>query len=275
MDILLKVRGLAVEFRLGQACYRVVDAIDLDVGPGEFVGLMGESGSGKSTIALALLGLLPGESARVSGSAMFRGRELLSSPEREWQKVRGAQISLVFQEPEIALNPVMRAGDQVAEVIRAHHDWDWPRCRAEARTAFARVGLGDGRSFLAYPHQLSGGQRQRIVLAQALACEPALLIADEPTASLDARSQAEFLHLLEDLRNQMDLSVLLISHSPEVQAALADRLVILKDGRIFEEGSFEGLCQSSRPYTRKVLGIERSGRHHAVSEIDRELSSVS
>jgi ABC-type glutathione transport system ATPase component len=275
MDILLKIRGLTVEFCLGQARYRAVDAINLDVGLGEIVGLMGESGSGKSTTALAMLGLLPGGSARVTGSAIFRGRQLFSLAEREWQKVRGTEISLVFQEPEIALNPVMRAGDQVAEVIRAHHDWGRARCRAAARTALARVGLGGDRFLLAYPHQLSGGQRQRVVLAQALACEPALLIADEPTASLDARNQAEFLHLLEDLRTHMQLSVLLISHSPEVQAALADRLVILQDGQILEEGSFGTLCHSAHRYTRKLLGVEPIARPRGAPQADRELSRVS
>lgn len=257
MEPLLTVRDLAVEFSHDRAeTHKALDGISFEVRAGEIVGLMGESGSGKSSTALALLGLLPAETARVSGSASFRDQELFSLSEREWEKIRGVGISLVFQEPDIALSPVMRAGEQVAEVIRAHRKWDWSRCRDEAKAALERVGLKDERIFHAYPHQLSGGQRQRVVLAQALACEPALLIADEPTASLDARAQAEFLTLLESLRRQMALTVLLISHSPEVQAALADRLLILKDGRIVERGSFEELYQAgSQAYTRKLLGF--------------------
>lgn len=253
MKNLLTVRNLAVEFRNGEARHSALRGIDFDVRRGEIVGLMGESGSGKSTAALALLGILP-ESARVTGSGILREKELLSLSEREWEKVRGTEIALVFQEPEIALNPVMRAGDQVAEVIRAHKKWDRSRCREEARAALARVGLVDERIALAYPHQLSGGQRQRVVLAQALACEPALLVADEPTASLDARSQADFLALLKNLRDKAGLTVLLISHSPEVQASVADRVVILKEGQIVEEGTFEALYRASADaYTRKLL----------------------
>ena len=257
METLLKVQDLAVEFSHQRAqAHKALDGISFEIQGGEIVGLMGESGSGKSSTALALLGLLPGETARVTGSAAFRGQELFSLSERAWQKIRGAQISLVLQEPDIALSPVMRVGDQVAEVIRAHREWHWRRCRDEAKAAFERVGLKDERIFHAYPHQLSGGQRQRVVLAQALACEPALLIADEPTASLDAHTQSEFLALLEGLRRQMRLAVLLISHSPEVQAALADRLLILKDGKIVERGTFEELYRaSSQAYTRKLLGF--------------------
>jgi peptide/nickel transport system ATP-binding protein len=258
METLLKVRDLAVEFG-GDQVYRALDGISFDIGQGEIVGLMGESGSGKSTTALALLGLLPSDSTRVTGSAIFRDRNLFSFREREWERIRGAEISLVFQEPEIALSPVMRAGDQVAEVIRAHRKWEWRRCRAEASATISRVGLADERFSRAYPHQLSGGQRQRVVLAQALACEPALLIADEPTASLDARSQSELLALLQNLRNQTGVAILLISHSPEVQATLADRLLILKEGRILEQGTFDELHHApSHSYTRKLLGGKQS-----------------
>lgn len=266
MELLLQVRNLAVEFRDGKARYTALHGIDFEVGCGEIVGLMGESGSGKSTTAVSLLGLLPSDAAHVRGSVRFQGHELLSLSEREWQTVRGSQISLVFQEPEIALSPVMRAGDQVAEVIHAHRNWNWRRCQEEARAALARVGLADDRFFSSYAHQLSGGQRQRIVFAQALACEPMLLIADEPTASLDARSQAEIIDLLKQLRAETGLTVLLISHSPEVQASLADRVVILKEGRILETGTFEELYDASaQTYTRKLLGA--AGTTVSLSEL--------
>lgn len=162
----------------------------------------------------------------------------------------------------MALNPVMRVGRQIAEVIHSHRRWGWRRCCTEAETMVARVGLSPvDRIYSAYPHQLSGGQRQRIVLAQALCCEPAVLVADEPTASLDARSQADFLALLRNLKNELGISILLISHSPELQASLADRVMVMKDGRIVEEGTIEKLYENpTHEYTRAMLRRTVSGR---------------
>lgn len=261
MNNLLQVSNLTVQYRgAGLRPHSAVDRISFGVASGEVLGLMGESGSGKSSVALALLGLLPAESTEISGSVLFRGQELLAMPERALQRIRGAAISLVFQEPGISLSPMMRAGDQVAEVIHAHRRWNWKRCRTHAEQMLARVGLTPtDRIFSAYPHQLSGGQRQRVVLAQALACDPVLLIADEPTASLDARSQADFIALLRGLKQQFHISILLISHTPEIQASLADRLLVMKNGRIVEEGSFDELYRNpSHPYTRLML--RRSSR---------------
>lgn len=256
MDNLLQVNNLTVRYRMAnQRPHSAVDRISFDIAPGEVLGLMGESGSGKSSVALALLGLLHAKSADISGSILFRSQELLRMPERALQQIRGCAISLVFQEPGISLSPMMRAGDQVAEVIHAHRRWDWKRCRMEAEQMLVRVGLtSTERIFSAYPHQLSGGQRQRVVLAQALACDPALLVADEPTASLDARSQADFIALLRSLKEQTHTSILLISHTPEIQASLADRLLVMKCGRIVEAGSFDELYRnSSHACTRLML----------------------
>ncbi|MFZ0332967.1 MAG: ABC transporter ATP-binding protein [Candidatus Acidiferrales bacterium] len=256
MGSLLQVRNLTIRYQVdGAEPHRAVDGVSFDVAPGEVVGLMGESGCGKSSTALALLGLLAKQRAEVVGSIVLRGQELLGMKEAELQKIRGSKISLVFQEPGIALSPVMRVGDQVAEVIHAHREWSWKRCRTEAETILARVGLGSAaRIYSAYPHQLSGGQRQRVVLAQALCCEPSLLVADEPTASLDARSQADFLALLRGIKSQFGISILLISHSPELQASLADRLLVMKNGLIIEEGSFERLYENpAHDYTRMML----------------------
>jgi ABC-type glutathione transport system ATPase component len=256
---LLQVRNLSVRYqREGARSNLAVDQVNFSVAPGETVGLMGESGCGKSTIALSLLGLLPAEAAEIEGSILFRGRELVSLHENEMQKIRGAAISLVFQEPEIALSPVMRVGEQIAEVIHAHGSLRWKACRGEAEKMLARVGLPQTkRIFSAYPHQLSGGQRQRVVLAQALACRPALLIADEPTASLDARSQSAFLALLRELKQEMQISLLLISHTPEIQASMADRVLVMKDGQIIEEGRFAQLYWNpSHAYTKSVLRSE-------------------
>lgn len=256
MGSVLQVRNLTVEYGEGGGePYRAVDRVSFAVARGEVVGLMGESGCGKSSIALALLGLLPRRSSRVSGSVLLCGEELVGLAESEFERVRGSRISLVFQEPGAALSPLMRVGSQIAEVIHAHRRWPSRRCRAEAGTMLERVGLGPvDRIFSAYPHQLSGGQRQRIVLAQALCCEPAILLADEPTASLDAHSQADFLTLLRRLGNELQISILLISHSPELEASLADRILVMKDGRIIEEGTIAKLYEApAHDYTRAIL----------------------
>lgn len=256
MGSLLKVRNLTIQYRAnGSEPLLAVDDLAFDVDSGETIGLMGESGCGKSSTALALLGLLPKEQAKISGSIELRGQELLGFREREIQKLRGARISLVFQDPDMALNPMMCVGDQIAEVIHAHRRWNWKRCRREAAATLECVGLEPAsRIFAVYPHQLSGGQRQRIVLAQAISCNPELLIADEPTASLDAKSQNEFIALLRKLRKDMGLAVLLISHSPELHAELADRLLIMREGRIIERGGFESLFENPiHEYTRVML----------------------
>ena len=256
MQGLLRVADLNVSYHgAGSRHHDAVENVSFEIGEGEVLGLMGESGCGKTSIALALLGLLPKDQAHVSGSIQLRGEELLSKDRNSLRAIRGAAISLVYQEPELALSPVMKIRDQVAEVIHAHNDWKWGRCRAEAESALARVGLADSpRIFSAYPHQLSGGQRQRVVLAQALACNPTLLIADEPAASLDARSQSELLALLRELQREMNISILLISHAPEVQATLSDRLMVMANGRIVEQGPFEQLYRNpSHACTRAML----------------------
>ena len=263
MSVLLQVRNLTVEFPAARAAAQTaVDNVSFDVDAAEIVGLMGESGCGKTTLSLAMLGLLAKEQAAVSGSVMFRGRELLGLDERSLAKVRGAKISLVSQEPGIALSPVMRAGDQIAEVLHAHRNWEWAQCRVEARSWLARVGLLPiDRIYASYPHQLSGGQLQRVVLAQALACEPEIMIADEPTASLDALTQSSFLALLREMKSQLGVSVLLISHSARVQSILADRVLVMKEGRIVEEGRFSviGGCVSTR--TQEEFGVNASAEN--------------
>ena len=256
MGAILQVRSLNVRYRAeGGFSSTAVADVSFDIGTGEVVGLIGESGCGKTSLALALLSLHPKQLVEVCGSALFRGKELLTLDERSLEEIRGARISFVPQEPGIALSPVLRVGDQVAEVLHGHNDWSWKCCRAEAESWFARVDLHPtNRFYSAYPHQLSGGQLQRVVLAQALACSPALLIADEPTAALDRRNQAEFLALLRSLKEQTGISVLLINHAPEIQASLADRLLVMQTGQIVEEGSFAQLYQNpSHPYTRAML----------------------
>jgi ABC-type glutathione transport system ATPase component len=258
MEVLLRVQDLNIVYRgAARSLHHAVQNVSFEICEGEVVGLMGESGCGKTSIALASLGLLAEEQADVSGSIQFRGEELLAKDRRALRAIRGAGISLVFQEPELALSPVMNVRDQVAEVIHAHNDWKWERCRANAELALEHVGLSDSqRIFSAYPHQLSGGQRQRVGLAQALACKPALLIADEPAASLDARSQKEILMLLRKLQRELRISILLISHAPDVQATLADRLMVMANGRIVEQGPFEQLYRNpTHDCTRAMLRV--------------------
>jgi ABC-type glutathione transport system ATPase component len=256
MAKLLQVRNLSVRFRSDKAeTPEAVAGVSFDIAPGEVVGLMGESGCGKSTTALALLGLLGEEDSVVGGSVRFRRQELLSMDERSLEKIRGAQISLVSQEPGVALSPVLRVGDQIVEVLRAHEKCSRKQCRTESESWLARVGLvPTNRFYSAFAHQLSGGQLQRVVLAQALACGPELIIADEPTAALDAVNQAEFLALLRNLKMELGISVLLISHAPEIQAALADRVLVMNAGRIVDQGSFGDLYRNpSHPCTRALL----------------------
>lgn len=268
MENLLNVSGLTIRYRPAEQTERAaVRGVSFGVAPGEVLGVMGESGCGKTSIALALLGLFSREHADVSGSIMFRGEDVLTMKERSLRRIRGTGISMVYQEPGIVLSPVMRVGMQIAEVAHAHQQRNWKECRADAHAMLARVNLTPTeRIFSAYPHQLSGGQLQRVVLAQALICGPALVIADEPTASLDARSQSDFIALLRELKQSLRISLLLISHTPEIQASLADRILVMKDGAIVEEGSFDRVYWSPiHPYTRTLLR-----RDHPAADGERE-----
>ncbi len=247
---------MTVEFRpAGSPVHRAVDRISFDISSAEVVGLMGESGSGKTSLALALLGLHDRDSVAVSGSVQFLDTDLLLLDERSLREIRGAKISLIWQEPGSALCPVRRIGDQIAEVAHAHLDRSWKSCRSKAQSWLARVGLEPvSRFFAAYPHQMSGGELQRAVLAQALICQPVLLIADEPTAALDVNNQADFVRLLRDLKSELDLSVLLISHTPELQACLADRVLVTRCGCIVEEGNaLDVLRDPASAYARTLL----------------------
>ena len=255
IESLLAVQDLSVSFTSNGRHTRIVNSISFSIAPGEVVGLLGESGSGKTSIALAVLGLLPSNAQIESGSIRLRGRELLGLGERELQKVRGKEVSLVFQEPGIALNPVLHAGQQVVEVLRAHNSWSRKRCREEAESVLDQVRLSDvARVYSAYPHELSGGQRQRVAIAQALVCKPGLVIADEPTASLDTTIQADILALLKDLQQRLSLAFLLISHNPAILQKMAQRILVLHAGRIVEQGNAsQVLREPQHPYTRHLL----------------------
>jgi peptide/nickel transport system ATP-binding protein len=252
---LLEVRDLSVHFCANDGSeFTVLDRVSFNIAPGEVVGLLGESGSGKTTLALSLLRLLPPTARLAGGSVGFGGRDLLLLNEKQLREVRGAKISLVYQDSGV-LNPVIKVGDQVTEVVRAHHAWPRQRVREAAQAAFTAVGLGGSdRFYSSYPHQLSGGQRQRVMIAQALVCKPTLIIADEPTASLDATTAAEIGNLVKLLRDSFDTSFLFITHHPAALAQVADRVLVMYAGQIVEDGPMqEVLSQPQHPYTRALL----------------------
>lgn len=246
----LEVRDLTVEI----SGRRVVDGISFDVPDGARVGLIGESGSGKSLTALALLGLLPGN-ATVTGSIRWSGRELIDLPDRELAQLRGDEIGIVFQEPRTALNPIRTVGRQIAESIRIHEGLGRREALTRAVAEAARVRLPDPEQIVGrYPHQLSGGQRQRVAIAMALACRPRLLIADEPTTALDVTIQSEILELLHSLVADDGMSLVFITHDLAVLSQIATHAVVLEDGRVVEEGPISQLLSApSSPVTQGLL----------------------
>jgi oligopeptide/dipeptide ABC transporter ATP-binding protein len=257
VSILLHISDLHVQFRAPQGrIIRALNGASLRVKHGEVLGVLGESGSGKTTLAKACLRLLRETAQVTAGSIQFDGSDLLGLTECEMQRVRGAQIALVWQEPGLALSPLMKIGEQIAEVFRAHRNWPSKRCREEAETLLRNLQL-DGRArrlYDAYPHQLSGGQQQRVAIAQAMACTPALVIADEPTASLDSETEETILHLLHAFVAERNASLVLITHNPRILVGLADRVAVMYGGRVVEEGPLEQVfCQPSHPYTEALL----------------------
>jgi peptide/nickel transport system ATP-binding protein len=248
---LLEVRGLEVGFRTSDGLVRAVNGLDLDVRAGEVVGLVGESGSGKSVNSRAVMGLLPRATTTVSGSIRLAGDELVGLPEARYRRIRGERVAMIFQDPMTALDPLYRAGEQVAEALRFHFGLGREAARDRVRDLFARVGLTDPEAVLdAYPYQLSGGMRQRVMIAMALACEPQLLIADEPTTALDVTIQAQILELLRDLVRDRGMALLLITHDLGVVHELCERAVVLYAGRVAETATTTELFASPRhPYT--------------------------
>ena len=251
---LLDVRDLRVTLQTARGPADALRGVSFTLDRGATLGLIGESGCGKSMTALALMGLLP-EGARVSGSMRFDGRELSALDEDALCELRGDRIAMVFQEPMTALNPLHPIGRQIAEPLRLHRDLDAAAARAEALRLMQRVQLPNAKSRLdAYPHQLSGGQRQRVVIAIALACGPDLLIADEPTTALDTTVQREVLDLLDDLRRDTGMALLLISHNLDVMAARVERLAVMYGGSIVESGPTQRVFERrAHPYTRGLF----------------------
>jgi peptide/nickel transport system ATP-binding protein len=255
MTSLLDVQHLTVVFEGAQSRVTAVSDVSFQIAAGETLGLVGESGSGKSVTAFSILRLVQPPGRITGGQIMFEGRDLLTLTEREMRQVRGARISLIFQEPMTALNPVMRVGDQIAEALTVHGQATPREGRERAVALLEAVHIADaGRRVRDYPHQLSGGMRQRVMIAIALACHPALVIADEPTTALDVTIQAQVLDLLRDLRAQYSLALLLITHDFGVIAEMADRVAVMYRGAIVEQGPVRQILRTpAHDYTRGLL----------------------
>ncbi|WP_270935143.1 ABC transporter ATP-binding protein [Falsiroseomonas oryzae] len=247
---LISVRDLSVAF----GGTRVLEDVSFDIAEGEVLGVVGESGSGKSMTALAIMGLLP-MGGTAAGRIDFEGRDVLALPEREMQRLRGARMAMIFQEPMASLNPVLTVGEQIAEVLRRHRGLDRRAAHAEAIALLKLVEIAAAeRRVDEYPHQLSGGMRQRAMIAIALACRPRLLIADEPTTALDATVQAGILDLLRGLRRELGMAVLLITHDLGVVSDICERVVVMYAGRVAETGPAAAIFDGpAHPYTRALL----------------------
>jgi ABC-type dipeptide/oligopeptide/nickel transport system ATPase component len=266
-DPLLDVQQLTVAFEGARSTVTAVDGVSFQIAPGETLGLVGESGSGKSVTAFSILRLLQPPGRVVSGRVLFEGRDLLALSESDMRQVRGARISLIFQEPMTALNPVMRVGDQIAEALTVHGLANRQQAWTRAVELLDAVHIPDaGRRVRDYPHQLSGGMRQRVMIASALACHPPLVIADEPTTALDVTIQAQVLDLLRELRGQYHLALLLITHDFGVIAEMADRVAVMHDGVLVEQGPVRQILRApAHDYTRRLLaavpGMRAGGPH--------------
>ncbi|GGL31432.1 ABC transporter ATP-binding protein [Phycicoccus endophyticus] len=253
---LLSVRDLRVTFRRqGEEPFTAVDGVSFDVRPGQTVGLVGESGCGKSVTSLAIMGLLPARGNTVEGTATYDGTDLLGLPPDQMRDRRGRDIAMIFQDPLSSLNPVIPIGLQVTEVLERHRGMRRRAARPLARDLLDRVGIPDpDRRLTDYPHQLSGGMRQRALIAMALACEPRLLIADEPTTALDVTIQAQILRLLKELVEETGTALVMITHDLGVVAGLCDEVNVLYGGRIVERGERHELFAAPRhPYTSGLL----------------------
>jgi peptide/nickel transport system ATP-binding protein len=256
MASVLEVRDLHVTYRSREGEQRAALAgVSFDLALGEILGVLGESGSGKSTLATALVRLLPANGRITRGAVLFEGKDLLQAEPEELREIRGGRISLIFQEPSLALHPTMRAGEQVYQVLAAHETAGKSVLREKTRQIFAMVFPEEGeRIARSYPHELSGGQRQRVLIAQAVACGPSVILADEPTASLDPTTQMEMLGVFRMLRERLGVAMIFITHNPALLAGFADRVLVLYGGRVVELGpAAEVLREPRHPYTKALF----------------------
>jgi peptide/nickel transport system ATP-binding protein len=252
---LLEVRDLYLEFKTSRGQLKALNGVTFDVQPGEVFGLVGETGCGKTVTGLSILRLLPRSATITSGQVLLEGTDLLGLSRSQIESLRGSKIAMIFQDPSTALNPVFTIGSQIERVVRQHMQINLREARQKVRSVMMAVGLPDVERILgSYPHQLSGGMQQRVMIAMALSCSPHLLIADEPTTSLDVTIQAQILKLLGELQKKFDVSVILITHNLGVIAQTCDRLAVLYGGRVAESGSTRELfTHPQHPYTRGLM----------------------
>jgi oligopeptide/dipeptide ABC transporter ATP-binding protein len=253
---LLQVQNLRTYFDTRYGVMKAVDGVDFEVAEGRTLGVVGESGSGKSVTALSIMRLIEAPGRLVEGSrVLFEGRDLAALSEREMQEIRGNEIAMTFQEPMTSLNPVYTAGDQIAEAIRLHRRMGARQARQRAIELLGLVGIpSPEQRFSAYPHQMSGGMRQRVMIAMALACEPRLLIADEPTTALDVTVQAQILESLHELRQRLAMAIILITHDLGVVAEMCDDVAVMYAGRVAERGPVDAIFRNPQhPYTEALL----------------------
>jgi len=270
MEPLLAIEDLKTVFYTDEGISRAVDGVSFEVGAGETVGLVGESGCGKSVTALSVMRLVPDPPGRIEGGSIeLEGRELLKLPEKEMRKVRGNEISIVFQEPLTSLNPVFTCGEQVREAIGLHQKLGRRESKKRAIEMLRLVRIPDPeKRYGSYPHQMSGGMRQRVMIAMALSCQPKLLIADEPSTALDVSVQAQIIQLLLDLKEQLGMAVLLITHDLAVVAQMADRVVVMYAGAIVEEAPIRELfARPAHPYTEGLMA--------SIPKVDRPVERLS
>ena len=253
---LLEVRGLKVQFSTEDGLVRAVDGIDFELDRGRVLGIVGESGSGKSVTAMTMLGLTRDVNTRFEGEVLYKGRDILKLSEEELRKYRGAELAMIFQDPMTSLNPVYRVGEQIMEMILAHEPIGKRAARSRTRELLQQVGIPNPeRRIDDYPHQFSGGMRQRAMIAMAIACNPDVLIADEPTTALDVTIQAQIIELIDRLKDEYNSSVILITHDLGVVAEIADEIVVMYAGRAVERAATRPLFYDAQhPYTWGLLG---------------------
>ncbi len=276
---LLSVRGLGIRFKTSQGIWQATRRIDFDVAPGERIGIVGESGCGKTITGLSILRLLPGNFAGLDGKILFDGTDLASCSARQMRAIRGKRIAMIFQEPMSALDPVFTVGHQIAETLRVHTDVSHEEARAKTLEMLRRVGIASPeRRIDDYPHQLSGGMRQRVMIAASLICGPQLLIADEPTTALDVTVQAQILELLRDISETSKTALMLITHDLGVVAETCTRMITMYAGEVIEDATVdEALVRPLHPYTSGLLRSlpHLSPRHGRLPSIPGRVPSIS
>ncbi|MED4202525.1 ABC transporter ATP-binding protein [Neobacillus mesonae] len=253
---ILQIKDLRISFQSGKKFLPAVDGISFELREGEILGIVGESGSGKSVTSLAAMGLIPTPPGKIeNGEIIFDGKDLKNISEKEWRKIRGNQISMIFQEPMTSLNPLFTIGNQLLEAIRLHTNFSKAEAKARSIELLKLVGIPRAEGILnEYPHQLSGGMRQRVMIAMAMACNPRVLIADEPTTALDVTIQAQILALMKDLNQKTNTSIILITHDLGVVAEICERVIVMYAGQVVEQGDVRTILKNPQhPYTKGLL----------------------